>query len=105
MEKHKLATEQLDHVHKEPVEKAHSVINFLKFSSDEALQAFKVNDRYHTIMLVKRVNYKDELIRKVHNRTEALQKEIKEVYSIFKPLIEKGLLHFWDVENRLLKKE
>ena len=45
------------------------------------------------------------MIRKVHNRTEALQKEIKEVYSLFKPLIEKGLPHFWDVENRLLKKE
>ena len=56
-------------------------------------------------MLVKRGIDKDELIRKVHNRTEALQKEIKEVYSLFKPLIEKGLPHFWDVENRLLKKE
>ena len=56
-------------------------------------------------MLVKRVIYIDELIRKVHNRIEALQKEIKEVYSIFKPLIEKGLPHFWDGENRLLKKE
>ena len=56
-------------------------------------------------MLVKRVIDKDELIRNVHNRTEALQKEIKEVYSIFKPLIEKGLPHFWDVENQLLKKE
>ena len=52
LEKHKLATQQLDHVHKEPVGKAQSVINFLKFSSDEALQAFKVNDRYQTIMLV-----------------------------------------------------
>ena len=56
-------------------------------------------------MLVKRVIDKDELIRKVHNRTEALQKEIKEVYSLFKPLIEKGLPHFWDVGNRLLRKE
>lgn len=105
LEKHKLATKQLVRLHKEPVEKALSVINFLKFSSDEALQAFKVTDRYQTIMLVKRVIDKDELIRKVHNRTEALQKEIKEIYAIFKPLIEKGLPHFWDTENRLLKKE
>ena len=87
------------------MEKAQSIINFLKFSSNEALQAFKVNDRNQTIMFVKRVIHKDELIKKVHNRTEALQKEIKEVYSLFKPLIEKGLPHFWEVENRLLKKE
>ena len=92
-------------IHKEPVEKALSVINFLKFSSDEALQAFKVTDRYQTIILVKRVINKNELIRKMHNRTEPLQKEIKEIYTIFKPLIEKGLPHFWDLENRLLKKE
>jgi hypothetical protein len=46
LNKHKLATEQLAHLHKTPVEKAQIVINFLKFSSDETLQAFKVNDRY-----------------------------------------------------------
>lgn len=95
----------MGHLHKEPVEKAQSVINFLKFSSDEALQAFKVTERYQTIMLVKRVLDKDELMRKVHNRTEVLQKQIKEIYAIFKPLIEKGLPHFWDTENKLLKKE
>ena len=105
LEKHKLATEQLAHLHKEPMEKAQSVINFLKFSSDEALQAFKVGDRYQTIMLVKWVIDKDELIRKVHSRTEALQKQIKEIYSIFKPLIEKGFPYFWDTENMLLRKE
>ena len=104
LEKHKLATKQLDHLHKEPVDKAQSVINFLKFSFDEALQALKVSDKYQTIMLVKRFD-KDGLIRKVHNRTEALQNEIKEIYAIFKPLIEKGLPYFWDTENRLLKKE
>lgn len=105
LEKHKLATKQLAHLHKEPVEKAHNVINFLKFSSDEALQAFKVDDRYQTIILLKRVIDKYELIRKVHNRTEALQKEINEIYAIFKPLIEKGLPYFWDTENKLLNKE
>ena len=56
-------------------------------------------------MLVKRVIHKDEMIIKVKNRSEALQKEIKEIYSLFKPLIDKGMPHFWDVENRLLKKE
>ena len=104
IEKHKLATKELAHLHKEPVEKAQSVINFLNFSSDEALQAFKVTDRYQAIMLVKRVIDKDELIRKVHNKTKALQKEIKQTYAIFKPFIEKGLPHFWDTENRVLKK-
>ena len=77
----------------------------MKFSSDEALQAFNVGDKYQTIMLVKRGIDKDELIRKVHNITEALQKEIKEIYAIFKPLIEKGLPYFCDTENKLLKKE
>ena len=105
LEKHKLATEQLAHVHKELVEKSQSIINFLKFSSDKALQVFKVNDRFQTIMLVKRVIDKDEMIRKVKNRFEALQKEIKEIYSLFKPLIDKGMPHFQDVENKLLKKE
>ena len=105
LEKHKLFTEPLAHLHKEPIEKAQSVINFLKFSSGEALQAFKVTDRYQTIMLVKRAIDKDELIRKVHNRIEALQKEIKEIYAILKPLIEKGFPYFWDTENRLWKKE
>ena len=37
LEKHKLTIDQLAHVYKEPVEKAQSIINFLKFSSDEAL--------------------------------------------------------------------
>ena len=34
-----------------------------------------------------------------------MQNEIKEVYPLFKPLIEKGLPHFWDDNNYLLKKE
>ena len=94
IEKHMLASEQLAHVHKEPIEKAQGIINFLKFSLDEALKACKVNDRFQTIMLVKRVIDKDEMIRKVKNISESLQKEIKEIYSLFKLLIEKGMPHF-----------
>ena len=41
----------------------------------------------------------------MQNRTEALQKEIKDTYAIFKPLFEKGLPHLWDNENKLLRKE
>ena len=37
LDKHKLATEQLAHLHKSPAEKVIVVINFLKFSSDETL--------------------------------------------------------------------
>ena len=40
----------------------------------------------------------------MQNRTKALQKEIKDTYAIFKPLFEKGLPHFWDNENKLLRK-
>ena len=46
LDKHKLATKQLAHLHKTPAKKAQVVINFLKFSSDETLQAFKVIDKY-----------------------------------------------------------
>ena len=105
LDKHKLAIEQLAHLHKTPVEKALVVIKFLKFSSDEALQEFKINDRYQTIMLLQRVVDKEELTNKVHSKIEALQKEIKEMYALFKPLMEKGLPYFWDDQNRLLKKE
>ena len=72
LDKHKLATEQLARLHKTPAEKAQVVINFLKFSSDETLQAFKVNDRYETIMLLQRIIDKDELTKKVHNKIETL---------------------------------
>ena len=72
LDKHKLATEQLAHLHKTPVEKAQVVINFLKFSSDQSLQTFKVNDRYQTIMLLQRIIDKDELTKKIHNKIETL---------------------------------
>ena len=50
LDKHKLTTDQLAHLNKSPVEKALVVINFLKFSSYETLQAFIINDKYQTIM-------------------------------------------------------
>ena len=53
--KHKLATKQLAHLHKSPVERAKVTINFLNFSSEETLQTFKINDRYQTILLLQRV--------------------------------------------------
>lgn len=74
LEKHKLSTKQLAHVHKDPIEKYQMIMNFLKFSSDEALRAFKVNDQFQTLMLVKRVIDNGEMVRKVKNRYEALQK-------------------------------
>ena len=45
LDKHKLATEQLAHLHKSPVEKVLVVIKFLKFSSNETLRAIKINER------------------------------------------------------------
>lgn len=38
-------------------------------------------------------------------KIEELKKEINDVYPLFKPLIEKGLPHFWDEDNCLLEKE
>ena len=62
LDNHKLATEQLALLHKSPVERAKVAINFLKLSSKEALQAFKITDRYQTILLLQRVIEKEELI-------------------------------------------
>ena len=46
LEKCRRSNEQLYLIHKEPVGKEHSIIKFLKFSSDEALRAFKIHDRF-----------------------------------------------------------
>ena len=81
-------------IHKYFVTKAHSFIKFLKFSSDEALRAFKLHDRFQRINSVQRIIDKDIALQKVKLKIEDLQKEIKDVYSLFKPLIEKGLPHF-----------
>ena len=60
---------------------------------------------FQMIHSVQRIIDKDATLHKVKARIEELQKEIKEVYALFKPLIEKGLPHFWDEDNTLLKKE
>lgn len=91
-------------MHKDHVPKAHSVIKFLKFSSDEALRAFKIHYKFQMIHSVQKIVDKDIALQKVKLKIEELQKEIKDVYSLFKPLIEKGLPHFWDEDNCLLKK-
>ena len=101
---HKLATEQLAHLHKTPTERALMSIKFLKYSSDEALQGFEINDRYQTIMLLQRVIEKEELTQRVHDKIKVLQEEIKATYAILKPSMDKGLPHFWDTEDRLIKK-
>ena len=80
-------------------------IKFLKYSSDETLQAFKINDRYQTIMLLQRVIGKEELTQRVHVKIKVLQEEIKATYAILIPLMDKGVPHFWDTENRLINKE
>ena len=46
LEKYKKANEQLYIMHKDPVPKSQVVIKFLKYSSDEALRAFKIPDRF-----------------------------------------------------------
>ena len=105
LERHKLAAEQLAHLHKSPVEKAQSTITFLKFTSDEYLHNFKVEDQFQTIFLLQRVVEKGELIQKVHDKCKALQEEVKAFYNAIRPLMDKGLPFFWDAENRLLRKD
>ena len=49
LEKYRKANEQLYMMHKDPLPKPHSMIKLLKFSSDEALRAFKIHDRFQMI--------------------------------------------------------
>ena len=48
---------------------------------------------------------KDELIQKVHDKCKTLHEEVKAFYNSFRPLMDKGLPFFWDVDNRLLRKD
>ena len=86
LERHKLATEQLAHLHKSPVEKAQSTITFLKFTSDEYLHNFKVEDRFQTIFLLQRVVEKGELIQKVHANVKHFKKKSKPSIMLLDPL-------------------
>ena len=105
LEKYRKANKQLYMMHKDPVPKAHSIIKFLKFFSDEALRDFKIHGMFWMIHSVQKIVDKYIALQKVKLKIEELQKEINDVYSLFKPLIEKGLPHFWDEDNCLLKKE
>ena len=92
-------------MHKDPVPKAQVVIKFLKFSSDEALKAFKILDRFQMIHFIQRILDKEAALQKAKARIEELQKKIKDVNAIFKPLIEKVLPQFWNEYNALLSKD
>ena len=54
---------------------------------------------------MQRIIDKEVALQKVKAKIEELQKEIKEVYALLKPLNEKGLPYFWDEDNVLLKKD
>jgi hypothetical protein len=56
------------------------------------------------MILVQRILTKDEMIKQVRNKCELIQKEVKEIYTLLKSLLEKGLPPFWDPENKLLRK-
>ena len=104
LEKYRKSNEQLYMMHKDPVPKAQTVIKFLKFSYDETLRAFKIPDRFQMIHSIQRIINKDVASPKVKSKIEELRKEIKEVYALFKPLIEKGPPQFWVEDNALLNK-
>lgn len=105
LDKCTLAREKLQQLLQKPLEKVLSAIKFLKFSSDDALRNFNIPDRFQMILKAPRIVDKDNEIQKVKAKIETLQKEIKELYVLFMPMIEKGLPHFWDENNCLLKKE
>ena len=77
LEKCRRANEQLYLIHKEPIGKALSIIEFLKFSSEEALRAFKIQDRFQMIHIVQKIVAKDNAMQRVKAKIQDLQKEIK----------------------------
>ena len=77
LEKYRKANEQLYMMHKDPVPKAQSVIKFLKFSSNEALRAFKFPYRFQMIHSVQIIIDKDVSLHKVKSRIEELKKKSK----------------------------
>ena len=52
LEKYRKANEQLFMMHKDLVPKAETITKFLKFSSDQALRASKIPDRFQMIHFV-----------------------------------------------------
>lgn len=54
------------------------------------------------IHTMQKIGDKDKAMQKVKEKIENFEKDIKEIYSMFKPLIGKGLPHFWDENNCLL---
>ena len=74
LEKCRRSNEQLYLIHKDPIAKAHSVIKFLKISSDEALRDFKIHDRFKMIHYVQRIVDKDNALKKFKEKTKDLQK-------------------------------
>ena len=92
-------------MHKDHVPKVQVVIKFLKYSSYEALRAFKIPDKFQMIHSIQRIVDKEMALQKVKSKIEELQKEIKEVYALLKPLNEKGLQYFWNEVNVLWKKD
>lgn len=64
LEKYRKANEQLYMMHKDPMPKAHSVIIFHKFSSDEALRDFKIHDRFQMIHSVQKIIGKDAAMKR-----------------------------------------
>ena len=92
-------------MHKDPVPKAQVVIKFPRYSSDEALRDFKILEKFQLIHSIQRIVDKEMELQKLKSIIEELQKEIKEIYALLRPLNEKGLPYFWDEENFLWKKE
>ena len=74
LEKYRRANEQLYLIHKDLITKAHFVIKFLKFSSDEALRGFKMQDMFQMIHSIQRIIDKDIALQKVKLKIEDLQK-------------------------------
>ena len=68
LEKCKRANEQLYLTHKEVVGKTLSAIKFLKFSSNEALRDFKIQDRFQMVHTVKKLLIKIMLCKSSRQR-------------------------------------
>ena len=57
------------------------------------------------ILKAQKIVDKDSSMQKLKAKKESLQMEIKEFYSLLKPLIDKSFPPFWDENNYLLQKK
>lgn len=89
LEKYKNANDKRYMMHKDLVPKSQVVIKFLKYSSDEALRAFKIPDIFQMIHSLQRIVDKETTLQKVKSKLKSFRKRLKRLTLFLNPLMRK----------------